>query len=111
MLTFTPEKWNHSFVTNMPDGSTLLGKLDKITNKADEVNPFADWVFLCLPAYMVEDTILRIKPYLNPNTILGSVVGNTVFSYIATSIYFPKVNCLVFKESHIYQELLIMVKK
>ena len=63
----------------MPDGSQLIGKLDKITNKAEDVIPFADWVFLCLPAFMVEDTILRIKPYLNPNTITGSVVGNTGF--------------------------------
>lgn len=77
LLTSTPEKWNHSFIANMPDGSKLLGKLDKITNKAEDVVPFADWVFLCLPAYMVEDAIQRIKLYLTPNTILGSVVGNT----------------------------------
>ena len=79
LLTSTPEKWNHSFIANMPDGSMLIGKLDIITNKAEEVIPIADLVFFCLPAYMVEDTILRIKPYLNPNTIIGSVVGNTGF--------------------------------
>ena len=79
MLTSAPEKWRHSFISNMPDGSRLLGKLNKITNKAEDVVPSADWVFLCLPAFMVEDTLLRIRPYLNPNTIIGSVVGNTGF--------------------------------
>ena len=73
----------------MPDGSTLLGKLDKITNKEEDVIPFADWVFLCLPAFMVEDTILRIKPYLNPNTVLGSVVGNTGFFLFCHKHLFP----------------------
>lgn len=89
LLTSAPEKWNHSFITNMPDGSTLLGKLDKITNKEEDVIPFADWVFLCLPAFMVEDTILRIKPYLNPNTVLGSVVGNTGFFLFCHKHLFP----------------------
>ena len=56
LLTSAPEKWNHSFITNMPDGSSLLGKLDKTTNKAEDVIPYADWVFLCLP-FMVVYTI------------------------------------------------------
>lgn len=79
MLTSRPEKWNHEYRLNLPDGSKLTGKLNKITNQPEEVIPNADWVFLCLPAFLVEETILRIKPYLQKRTIVGAVVGNTGF--------------------------------
>ena len=79
MLTNHPEKWNDKYQVNMPDGTHIMGKLDRITNKPENVIPEADWVFLCLPAFLVEDTILRIKPYLQNKTIVGAVVGNTGF--------------------------------
>lgn len=79
MLTNHPEKWNHEYVVNIPDGEPLTGKLGLITNNPEEIIPNADWVFLCLPAFLVEKTVLQIKPFLKPTTIVGAVVGNTGF--------------------------------
>ena len=79
MLTNRPQMWSHEFTVNMPDGSKLTGNLDRISNDPAELIPQADIVFMCLPAYLVEDMVLRIRPYLDPKTITGSVVGNTGF--------------------------------
>lgn len=79
MLTNHPEQWSREFIVNLPDGDRLTGKLDRISKDAAEVVPSADWVFMCLPAFLVEETVLRIKPCLRKDTIVGAVVGNTGF--------------------------------
>ena len=79
MLTNRPKQWNHEFVINKPDGTKLTGRLDRISDNPAELIPDADLVLFCLPAFMVEQTVLKIKPYLNPRTITGSVVGFTGF--------------------------------
>lgn len=79
MLTKRPEKWNHQFKVNAPEGKVFNGKLNTITSDPSAVIPQADIVFLCLPAFCVEDTIKEIKPYLNPETIVGTVVANSGF--------------------------------
>lgn len=79
MLTNRPKQWNHEFRVNTPDGCSLLGKLDCISSNPEDIIPHADMVFLCLPAFLVEETIMKIKPYLMPNAVVGSVFGCTGF--------------------------------
>ena len=76
MLTNHPEKWNHEYRINLPDGSMLTGKTEIISNNPADVIPSADWVFLCVPSYLVEQTLLRIRPHIRPETVIGSVVGH-----------------------------------
>lgn len=83
MLTNRPEEWNHEFKVNTPDKGTIIGKLERISSKAEDLIPDADIVFFCLPAFLVEETILRIKPYLKPSTIVGAVFGCTGFFLFA----------------------------
>lgn len=83
MLTNRPEKWNHNFKVNTPDKGTIIGKLDRISAKPEELIPEADIVFFCLPAFLVEETTIKIKPYLKPNTIVGAVFGCTGFFLFA----------------------------
>ena len=94
LLTNRPEKWNRTFRLNLPDGSRLTGKLNTITNDPARVIPDADWVFLCLPAFLVERTILQIRPFLQPNTVVGSVVGYTGFFLYCHQHLAP--NCKLF---------------
>ena len=79
LLTSRPEKWNHEFKVNTPDRGTLIGKLERISSRAEDVIPAADVVFFCLPAFLVEETILKIKPFLKHETIVGAVFGCTGF--------------------------------
>jgi len=79
LLTHNPEKWNKEYLVNLPSGERITGKLNMISCNPEALVPNADWIFLCLPATQVEKELLRIKPYLTPETIVGSVVGNTGF--------------------------------
>jgi len=89
MLTNHPEKWNHEYVVNLPDSNKIIGKLNVITSDPKAVIPYADLVLFCLPAFMVEQEIIKIKPYLQKKTIIGAVVGNTGF-FIYGHQHFPK---------------------
>ena len=83
LLTNRPEQWCHEFKVNVPDNKTLIGKLDRISSRPEDVIPDADIVFMCLPAFLVEKTILSIKDYLRPETIVGAVFGCTGFFWYA----------------------------
>ena len=83
MLTNRPEKWNHNFKVNTPDKGTIIGKLDRISSKPENLIPKADIVFFCLPAFLVEETIIKIKPFLKHSTIVGAVFGCTGFFLFA----------------------------
>ena len=83
LLTSRPQQWNHQFLVNIPEGKTLTGKLEVISDQAEDVIPSADIVFLCLPAFLVEKVILEIKPYLKKDTIVGAVFGCTGFFLFA----------------------------
>ena len=79
MLTNRPDCWNREFRVNTPDRGTIIGKLNRISSKPEVVIPEADIVFLCLPAFLVEDTLIKIKPYLSKKTVVGAVFGSTGF--------------------------------
>lgn len=67
----------------------MKGRLEVITSNPIEVIPNADIVFFCLPAFLVENEVLKIKPYLKKETIIGAVVGNTGF-FIYCHKHLPK---------------------
>lgn len=83
LLTNRPEKWNHNYKVNTPDKGTIIGKLDRISAKPEDLIPEADIVFFCLPAFLVEETIIKIQPFLKANTIVGAVFGCTGFFIFA----------------------------
>lgn len=79
LMTNNPEKWSNRFIANLPDGTELIGKLNNVSNRPEMLVKKADIIFLCLPAYQVEESIIKIKPFLRNDSIIGSVVGNTGF--------------------------------
>ena len=79
LLTNHPESWSHDIRVNTPDKGVITGHLERISSQAEEVIPDADLILFCLPAFLVEETILRIKPFLNSRTIVGSIFGSTGF--------------------------------
>ena len=79
LLTNHPDCWNHEFRINTPDEGTIVGKIDRISSEPATIIPEADIVLLCLPAFLIEEMIVRIKPYLNKQTVVGAVFGCTGF--------------------------------
>lgn len=86
MLTNHPEKWQHQIRVHTPSGETLMGNVNHISHSPEELIPYADVVLLCLPAFLVEETLRNIRPYLSHTTIVGAVVGNSGFFLFAHQI-------------------------
>lgn len=83
MLTSRPECWSEPFSVTDPAGRVFRGRIAHASSCPADLIPHADIVLLCLPAYLVERTLCDIAPCLRPDTIVGSVVGNTGFFLFA----------------------------
>ena len=85
ILTTRPEKWNSEIEIVAPDG-IFTGKLSQISAKPEEAIPQADIILICLPGYAIHDELVKIKPYLSKETIVGSVVSSTGFFFEAFKV-------------------------
>ena len=81
MLCSHPERWNREFEVTRPDGNVLRGRLAEVSSDPAGLIPRSDIVLLCLPAFLVGETLDRIKPYLGQNTIVGTVASNSGFFF------------------------------
>jgi opine dehydrogenase len=79
LYTKHSSQWQRDFKVNTPDATVINGHLASISDRPEDVIPQADMVFLCLPAFLVEKTLLEIRPYLTSRAIVGAVVGNSGF--------------------------------
>ncbi|MCQ2334879.1 MAG: NAD/NADP octopine/nopaline dehydrogenase family protein [Paludibacteraceae bacterium] len=86
LLTSRPDSWSNTFCVNDPIGKVFHGRISHASCLASEVIPTADLVLLCLPAFLVEQTLRDIAPNLRPDTQVGAVVGNTGFFIYAHEI-------------------------
>lgn len=86
ILTNRPEKWNNSIVIDTPDGEVLKGNISVISNKPKDVIPQSDVILLCLPGFLIEDELKRIKPHLSSKAYIGSVFSSTGFFFEAKNI-------------------------
>lgn len=87
VLTGHPDDWLTRFVLDVHgDGKTVKSldcTLARVTSSPEDVIPDADVVFICLPGPHIRAMIEKIKPFLNRSTIVGSVVSNTGFFFLA----------------------------
>lgn len=83
ILTNRPDNWDHSIKIDTPEGLDLVGEVTKITNKPQEVIPESDVVLLCLPGFLIEEELQKIKEHLSPETYVGSVFSSTGFFFEA----------------------------
>lgn len=83
LLTGHPDKWHHVVTATDPNGKQYVGTINTISSNPSDVIPSADIVLLCLPGYLIEETLLKIKPYLNSHTTIGSIVSSTGFFFQA----------------------------
>lgn len=86
VLTNRPEKWQHEIMVDTPDGLVLKGEITKISSRVEDVIPGSNVVLLCLPGFLIESELLKLKPYLNTNTFVGSVFSSTGFFFEAKKI-------------------------
>ena len=89
VLTGHPDQWSTSLKINAKkeNGCDILqGSLSSVTANPSDVIPDADMVFICLPGPHIKAMLEKIKQYLNPKTIVGTVVSNTGFFFHAHEV-------------------------
>lgn len=86
ILTQRPQLWKHELQISTPEGDTLCGKLNTVSNKPEEALHKVDIVLLCLPGYAIKSELLKIKPYVNERTYVGTVFSSTGFFFEALEI-------------------------
>lgn len=83
VLTRNPQRWGRELIVDTPDGKSLRGKLNLVTDDAQLALAEATIVLLCLPGYAIEGELIKIRPYLNSTTFVGSVFSSTGFFFEA----------------------------
>ncbi len=86
LLTNRPQLWNDSITVTDIDGKIFNGKIAKLSSRPEDVIPEADIVFLCLPGFLIEQTLRQIKPHLKSGAAVGSIVSSTGFFFFAHSV-------------------------
>ena len=83
VLTQRPERWSREIVVDTPDGRVLHGGLNVVSSDPAEALSGVDIVLLCLPGFAIRDELIKIRPYLNKDTYVGSVFSSTGFFFEA----------------------------
>lgn len=86
VLTRKPELWSRELILKQPDGSSTVSRLAKITSIPEDVISQSDIVLICLPGFAIQAELVKIKPFLDENTIVGTIVSSTGFFFEAHKI-------------------------
>lgn len=54
-----------------------------VSSRACDIIPETDIVLLCVPGYLMEQTLSKIAPFLREGTCVGSIVSSTGFFFLA----------------------------
>lgn len=79
LLTNHPEKWSDRIVSRDLNGKEYTGIICKISSDPRDVIPESDIIILCLPGFLIDEEIKKIKQYLKEDACIGSIVSSTGF--------------------------------
>ena len=85
VLTAHPQQWNESIEAIDIAGKVYQGVLEKVSERAEDVIPQSNIVLLCLPGFLIEQSLRQIAPYITTQAI-GSIVSSTGFFFQAHRI-------------------------
>lgn len=86
LLTTKPELWSHKIDVFDCKGNVFHGRLDRISDKPEEVIFDAEMVLVCLPGFAIANELKAIAPYLKPTCLVGTIVSSTGFFFEAFKI-------------------------
>lgn len=86
LLTGHPECWDRHIQVTDPEGKVYVSHIACITSDAEALIPSADLILFCLPGFAIQQELLRIRPYLRQDTLIGTIVSSTGFFFFAHSL-------------------------
>lgn len=78
-----------------PDGKTIVGKPNKISNKAIDVIPECNLILLPVPSLAYEPILRDIKDHLSKGCLLGATPASGGFQWVACEILKEKLKDIV----------------
>lgn len=97
IYTQHPGNWSKTLKIKDSDSKIFEGLLDIISNNPKIATCNCDIILLCLPGFLIEETLNSIKPYINDSVIIGSIVSSTGFFFQAHNILPPKTKLFGFQ--------------
>ncbi len=86
ILTAHSQVWGNNVETEDANGEIYKGELQCVSNEPKEVIPQSDVVLLCVPGFLIENILKKIKPYITTQAV-GSIVSSTGFFFQAHEIF------------------------
>jgi hypothetical protein len=86
LLTNHPAKWQPEISITDCNGKVIEGHIHALSDRAEEVISSAELVILCVPGFLIEQTLVSIKDFLSPTAQVGSVVCSNGFFWMAKHI-------------------------
>lgn len=86
VLTRKPDCWRQEMIVRLPGDETLVGKLNLVTDNAQEALKNVGIVLFCLPGNANKEELLKIKPYVSKDCFVGSVFCSTGFFFEAFEV-------------------------
>lgn len=86
ILSGHPDKWHNEVTCYDKRNKCYYGTLRCVSSDPQKVVADANIVLLCLPGYLIKNTLESIKPYLHSSSIVGSIVSSTGFFFFAHEV-------------------------
>lgn len=96
ILSGHPERWTNRVVVTDGNGKEYVVNISKVSSKPEEVAVGQDIILICLPGYLIEETLRDIKPFIG-NAAVGTVVSSTGFFFFAHDILGEKAKLFGFQ--------------
>ncbi len=96
VLSGHPENWQRTITVTDINGKQYVANINRISSNPEEVAKGQDIILLCLPGYLIEGMLQKIKPYVG-NAAVGSVVSSTGFFFYAHDTLGDKVRLFGFQ--------------
>lgn len=89
ILSGHPDRWNGTVSVRDLKGKCYRSSINKISAFPAEVITGQDIILFCQPGFLIEKTLLAIKPYVG-DALVGTVVSSTGFFFFAHEILGPQ---------------------
>lgn len=97
VLTNRPQLWHSTIEVFKFNGEVIKGSITKATDRPEEVIPYSDVLLFCVPGYMFELYLNKIKDFVHADLKIGSVVSSTGFFFKALEILSPSAQLFGFQ--------------
>ncbi|MBR6662294.1 MAG: NAD/NADP octopine/nopaline dehydrogenase family protein [Alistipes sp.] len=86
IYTQRPHLWNKTICAKDTNGVNYVAKINVATSNIEIATAGCDIILICLPGFLIEDTLRDLRPHLNKDTIIGSIVSSTGFFFMAHKV-------------------------